>query len=940
MADRRLLLVDGNSLANRAFYALPPLSTVEGVQTGAVYGFLTMMFRFLSEKRPTHVVVAFDHPSPTFRHSEFSEYKATRKPSPQEFKAQIPLLKEALDALNLAHVELPGYEADDIIGTLACRWKERGMPVTILSGDKDCLQLVDERVEAILPVKGITQVKEYGPDGVRMDLGITPSQVRDFKALAGDSSDNIPGVKGVGEKSAVTLLQKYCDLEDIYNHLDEVGPTRVHNLLAAGRESAFLSKKLATINTDAPLPLDDTGFLWKGPDMERARALFTRMQFHTLVPRVAALAGLAGPTGVAGVAGMAAGQSASTAAAALPQGTTIESTTHAEPMPGAQPAPGATLFGDPPQMEVAPAAAVSSGIRVIDSEEALAAFAREVAEAGRISFYAGAVEVTRDFKWPGSIGISSGIGPCLLKIRDDTAFGQEAVWKYLQPLLVDPVVRKTGFDLKWVFTLCFKRGVTPRGSFFDILVAAYLLDPTRTTYRLDDLVSKYTGGLIPEASGMFATGEALGEHLAAGAQACFAVADGCSKDLQEASLTRLAEEVEFPLVEVLAGMEAMGIRADLELGRSIRQGFADALTTIESDIYSIAGERFNLGSPKQLAHVLFEKMGLKPTKKTKTGFSTDAEVLEALSVEHPLPAKILEYRQYAKLKCTYLDVLEEVTNPTTGRIHSTFHQTVTATGRLSSSEPNLQNIPVRGELGRSLRRIFIPAEGRLFLASDYSQIELRIMAHMADDPSMIDAFVNGEDIHARTASEIFGVPIDQVDSDLRGKAKAVNFGIIYGISDFGLARNTGVSRAEARSFIDMYFARYPKVKEFMDAAIEKARKDGYVTTILGRRRTIPDIHSRIFAKRSFAERTAINTPIQGSAADIIKLAMVRIYDRLRRDGLVSRLILQVHDELIFEIPPDEEDLMQGLVRQEMETVMQLKVPLKVEIDVGRSWFDV
>lgn len=922
MADRRLLLVDGNSLANRAFYALPPLSTVDGVQTGAVYGFLTMMFRFLSEKRPTHVVVAFDHPSPTFRHSEFSEYKATRKPSPQEFKAQIPLLKQALDALNLAHVELPGYEADDIIGTLARRWKERGMPVSILSGDKDCLQLVDEQVEAILPVKGISQVKEYGPDAVRADLGITPPQVRDFKALAGDSSDNIPGVKGVGEKSAVTLLQKYCDIEDIYNHLDEVSPTRVQNLLAANKDTAFLSKRLATINTGAPLPADDTGFLWTGPDLEKARALFTKMQFHTLVPRLAALAANVAP--------------------AAQEDTKPEVTPQPERPSQAPkaPDPGSMLFGDPPEVELAPAGAASTDTRVIDSEEALAAFAREVSRAGRIAFYAGTVEVTRDFRWPQSIGVSSGSGPCLLKIRDDTALGQEVAWKHLQPLLVDPGIDKTGFDLKWVFTLCFKRGITPRGSFFDILVAAYLLDPTRTTYRLDDLVAKYTGGLIPEASGMFATGDALGEHLAKGAQACFAVADGCSKDLQEASLTNLAEEVEFPLIEVLAGMEAMGIRADLELGRTIRQGFADALMTIESDIYGMAGERFNLGSPKQLAHILFEKMGLKPTKKTKTGFSTDAEVLEALSVEHPLPAKILEYRQYAKLKSTYLDVLEEVTNPTTGRIHSTFHQTVTATGRLSSSEPNLQNIPVRGELGRSLRRIFIPADGRLFLASDYSQIELRIMAHMADDPSMIEAFVNGEDIHTRTASEIFGVPIGEVDSDLRSKAKAVNFGIIYGISDFGLARNTGVSRAEARSFIDMYFSRYPRVKEFMDAAIEKARKDGYVTTILGRRRAIPDIHSRIFAKRSFAERTAINTPIQGSAADIIKLAMVRIYDRLRRDGLTSRLILQVHDELIFEIPPDEEDLMKALVRQEMESVMQLKVPLKVDIDVGGSWFDV
>ena len=439
---------------------------------------------------------------------------------------------------------------------------------------------------------------------------------------------------------------------------------------------------------------------------------------------------------------------------------------------------------------------------------------------------------------------------------------------------------------------------------------------------------------------MFSTGEALGEHLAVLSRECFAIAEGCRKDLQEAGLTKLAEEVEFPLIEVLAGMEAMGIRADLELGRTIRQGFTDALINIETDIYNMAGEKFNLGSPKQLAHILFDKMGLTPVKKTKTGFSTDAEVLEILGVDNPLPARIIDYRQYAKLKSTYLDVLEDVINPTTGRIHSTFHQTVTATGRLSSSEPNLQNIPVRGELGRSLRRIFIPADGRLFLASDYSQIELRIMAHMADDPSMIEAFVNGEDIHTRTASEIFGVPIDKVDSDLRSKAKAVNFGIIYGISDYGLARNTGVSRSEARSFIEMYFARYPRVKQYMDEAIATARTDGYVTTLLGRRRAIPDIDSRIRAKRGFAERTAINTPIQGSAADIIKLAMVRIYDRLRREGLQSRLILQVHDELIFEIPPGEEAVMRDLVQGEMEGAVKLKVPIKVDIDVGKSWFDV
>jgi len=974
MGGKRLLLVDGYSLANRAFYALPPLSTYEGIQTGAVFGFFAMLLRFIGEKQPSHIAVAFDHPSPTFRHTEFVEYKATRKPFPQELAAQIPLLKQVLDALNLPHIELPGYEADDIIGTLARTWEDRDLPVTILSGDKDCLQLVDDDVEAILPIRGITQVREYRPDSVRTDMGITPSQVRDFKALAGDSSDNIPGVKGIGEKTAVALLQKYKDLDDIYEHLSEVTPAKVQNLLAAGRETAFLSRKLATIDTEAPLPETDADLAWKGPDVEKARALFSKLQFHSLMPRLVALK--PGGAGLPGLAGVPAAQ------APEPPVTPAEK-------PALATAPA--LFGELPETQAPPAIPAAAGVGpaaawgetyLVDTDAKLEAFAKEAFRSGRLAVYAGIQEVTADFIWPESIGVSCGNRPCLIKLEGSRTGNQEVLWKHLQPILVNPDVAKAGFDLKWVLTLCFKRGVTPGGRFFDALVGAYLLDPTRTTYRLDDLVRKYTGAEIPElpvtkgratraavaeessrdtdagnigdvedaectkpgsgppAGGLFSTAGASEQHFAAGAQACFAVSEGCRRELEDAGLTTLAEEVEFPLVEVLAGMEAMGIRVDLELGRSIRQGFADALVTIENDIYNIAGGKLNLGSPKQLAHILFEKLGLKPIKKTKTGFSTDAEVLERLSVEHELPAKILDYRQYAKLKSTYLDVLEDVINPTTGRIHSTFHQTVTATGRLSSSEPNLQNIPVRGELGRSLRRIFIPADGRLFLASDYSQIELRIMAHMADDPSMIDAFVRGEDIHVRTASEIFGVPVDQVNSDLRSKAKAVNFGIIYGISDYGLARNTGVSRAEARSFIEMYFDRYPKVKEYMDGAIEKARKDGYVSTILGRRRPIPDIESRIRAKRGFAERTAINTPIQGSAADIIKLAMVRIYRRIREEGLVSRLILQVHDELIFEIPPAEEEQMRKLVRQEMEGAMTLRVPIKVDIDVGKSWYDV
>jgi len=886
MSGKRLLLVDGYSLANRAFYALPPLSNSDGAPTGAVFGFLTMLLRFLQEKKPSHVVVAFDHPSPTWRHREFQDYKATRKPSPEEFKAQIPVLKEVLDALRIPRVEMPGYEADDIIGTLARSWEEKGYPVTILSGDKDCLQIVDELVEAIVPIKGISQVKEYRPDAVRADVGVSPAQVRDLKALAGDASDNIPGVKGIGEKTAVSLLRSYKDLEDIYRHLDEVSPPKVRTLLESGRDKAFLSKKLATIDTVVPLGGQDVEVEWEGPDLEKARALFTKLEFHTLLPRLARLG------------------------------------------PGAE----ETHTGRPSPVEMVPEAGMpqpdpgQGGTVTLDTPERLASFAEDVRRTGRLAIYAVDREVTSDFLWPESVGLSCGDGPRLLSLRGDRASHQEILWNCLQPLLVDEHIEKVGFDLKWVFTLCFKRGVRPRGSFFDILVGAYLLDPTRTAYRLDDMARRYA--------------EIEMTDLSSGAHACFAVAAGLRQDLRDAGLTDLAEQVEFPLIEVLAAMEAAGIRVDLELGRSIRQGFADVLAKLENDIYNLAGEKFNLGSPKQLAAVLFDKLGLKPVKKTKTGLSTDAEVLEALSLEHELPAKILEYRQYAKLKSTYLDVLEDVVNPTTGRIHSTFHQTVTATGRLSSSEPNLQNIPVRGELGRSLRRIFIPDDGRVFVASDYSQIELRIMAHMSGDPSMIDAFVRGEDIHARTASEIFGVPIDQVSSELRSRAKAVNFGVIYGISDYGLARNTGVSRAEAKSFIDRYFARYPKVREYMDAAVEKARKDGFVTTILGRRRPIPDISSRIRAKRLFAERTAINTPIQGSAADIIKLAMVRIYRRLRDEGFASRLILQVHDELIFEVPPHEEERVCELVRREMEEAMPLKVPLKVDIGVGKSWYDV
>lgn len=946
MVRARLLLVDGHSLANRAFYALPPLSTNTGVPTGAVFGFLTMLFRFLQEKKPTHVAIAFDHPSPTFRHSRFSEYKATRKPSPPEFTAQIPVLKEVLGTLNLQVVELPGFEADDIIGTLCTQAQEQGFSVGILSGDKDCLQLVSKHTRAILPIRGITQVKEYDSDFVLSDLGLTPPQVIDYKALAGDSSDNIPGVKGIGPKTALSLLKKFGSLDGIYERLQDVTPARAQRLLTEFREIAFLSRSLATIKTDVPLSVLPADLEWPGPDIPRAKSKFTDLELYSLAQRLESL-----KSDMDGE----------------------DSKTHLESADDKRPQEGAPLFEEETvshetcSLEPVVGVSETSGnpriqpLQVVDSEDELSKLAKTIQTAGCLAVYADVVEITRDFRWPSLIGIATAVHPPLNEGTDGDVLSpfilkepeinpeawQDALWAHIGPLLVDPKVDKIGFDLKWLFTLCFKRGVQLVGGFFDTLVASYLLDPTRSAYRVPEIARKYSRlevPFIPLKSEREADPDAalktVAAHYGIGAASCFEAALGLKGDLRQEGLEGLADEAEFPLIEVLAAMEATGVGMDLRLGQSIRKEFASALELLEDSIYKIAGEEFNLGSPKQLSHVLFDKLGLKPIKKTKTGFSTDAEVLETLSLEHELPEKILEYRQYAKLKSTYLDILEDVVNPTTGRVHSTFHQTVTATGRLSSSEPNLQNIPVRGDLGRSLRRIFIPAPGRLFLAADYSQIELRIMAHMADDPSMIHAFKNGEDIHTKTASEMFGVPAGQVDSDLRAKAKAVNFGVIYGISDFGLARNTRVSRDEARHFIETYFARYPKVKEFMDKSIEDARKSGHAVTVLGRKRPIPEINSRIRQKRMFAERTAINTPIQGSAADIIKLAMVRIYRRLKDEGLISRMILQVHDELIFEIPPSEESLMRDLVIQEMEGVMDLKVPLKVDLDVGESWYDV
>lgn len=961
-----ILLVDTHSLARRAFYAVPALRTQSGIPTNAVYGFVNMLLRFLAERKPTHVVAAFDLPGPTFRHKTFAEYKATRKPPPDEFKAQIPLLREVLDALRIPVAEKEGYEADDIIGTLSWKAAEEGFSVLILSGDRDCLQLVSPAVSAVVPVKGISDVREFDPERVREEIGIGPSQIPDLKGLAGDHSDNIPGVKGIGEKTAIDLLKRYSNLEGVFEHLGEIGPARVQSLLKNGREIAFLSRELATILRDAPVDQELGRLEWAGMDPEKAAEVFRRLEFHSLISRLKLLPSSANGRGLheshvshveqgtgtgraprPGAAEPDSGRAGAEQAGPERAGPDERRTARVESpvstvtgpvgqpgqaqASGRQPAEGApfrpALFvEEPPE------------INLLKTPRDVERFCDEVRRSRVLSVYS--LPEDREKGIPGLVGLSDG--------RKAYLAGNEVVLPdSLRTLLEDASIRKVGHDIKWLYVLAMKRGFEIRGGVFDTQVAMYLLDPTRTTYKIGDFSAHEISLEVPPSRYEWPKAERDSRdavsshraHLACGAVASALLVDRLQQRLSDDGLHELAVEIEFPLIEVLAAMEVAGICVDLQTGRDLAKEFESRIRDVEETIYRLAGKRFNIGSPKQLQKVLFEDLKLPPVKKTKTGYSTDAEVLEELSQHHEIAERILEYRQYQKLKSTYLDILPDVVGED-GRIHSTFHQTVTATGRLSSSEPNLQNIPVRGDLGKTIRKIFRAEPGYVLLSADYSQIELRVLAHVSGDPSLIDAFRRKEDIHRRTASEIFGVPLEDVTPELRSRAKAVNFGVVYGISDYGLAKQTGVSREEARHFIDAYFRRYPMVKKYMDEAIEKARTDGYVTTIFGRRRPIPDINAKNRAVRGFAERTAINTPIQGSAADIIKLAMVRIFGRLRKEGLRSKMILQVHDELIFEMPPDEQDVMEKLVREEMENVRELSVPLEVDIGVGQTWYEV
>lgn len=885
----KLLLIDGTSLAYRAYFALQSqnLTAPDGFPTGAVYGFVFMLVNLLEKQAPDLAAVAFDLRGPTFRHEKYGEYKAGRAGIPDALVAQLEIIKEIVPAFGLHVLELPRFEADDIIGTLARRAEEAGMRVVIVTGDRDALQLVSDHCQVLVTRRGISEMVMYDRESLQAELGLRPEQVVDLKALMGDASDNIPGVKGIGEKTALELLRTYGTVDGVYEHLAELAP-RVAKLLATQKDQAEQSRELARIDTAVPLAVEVAALGVGEWDRAKLARLFERLGFRTLRTRLGldgdAAAGAAPPEAVAVVKG---GDDRTVAAAVADlgrsgRGGAIIAT-----------APGPAMAARVEAMVLAPAAAPAVYYIPLAAEPA--------------GSQPGLFDTAGSERWPAG----------------------------LQSLLSDHHVVLTGAHVKRNYVFMQRAGFDPHPWDFDVALAAYLLNPERGKYEPDRLITEYLQTTPPPGP--------PDQVLAWQARSLLPLRQVLEAELAARDMTKLFYEVEMPLSFVLADMEHTGIALDRGQLRTLGDVFSSRLGELEQEIYDLAGQRFNINSPRQLGEVLFEKLGLPVGKKTPKGggYSTDAEVLEALAPEHEIVKKILEYRTLAKLKGTYVDGLYDLVNPGTGRLHTTFHQTVTATGRLSSSDPNLQNIPARAEPGRQIRRAFVPGRpGWFFVAADYSQIELRLLAGLSKDQALMDAFQHNEDIHRRTASEVFGVPLDQVTDEQRARAKAVNFGIMYGLSDYGLAQQVGVSREEAKKYIEGYFARYPTVRRFIDETVEQARKQGYVTTLLNRRRLLPDLYNNNRNLRLAAERAAINTPIQGSAADIIKVAMVSLHRHLRDRRLAARLVLQVHDELILEVPPEEVDVVKDLLRDDMEHAVDFPVPLKVDVAVGTSWYEV
>lgn len=866
--QKRFLVLDGSSLIFRAFYALPGLSDSHGQPTGAIFGFSNMLTKLMAEQQPDLMVLAFDKSRHTFRTERYADYKGTRDKTPEELLSQFPLLREFAANMGIPFLEKDNYEADDIIGTLATQAAAKGYDVRVITGDRDALQLVRPNLRVLLTKKGISEIKDYDTAAFEEEYGFEPLKLIDLKGLMGDTSDNIPGVPGVGPKTASKLLLAYGSVENVLAHVGEVSGKKLKENLQTYADQARLSKELATIELHVP----DLAFAEEDyriqPDMEKMQAF---CDDHELRAVWRNFERLYGPAELA--LDLDGGENGAAA-----QDLSYDLWDEAAVKTAAK-APYLAVSG------------IFSGLAPFASLEGLAIVAGPDAEKA------------------GFVARDSAAFPALLQLLESD---QQAV-----------VFGLKRYD---------QAGLRGQKAFFDVELAAYLLEPERSKYALSELSQKYLQEAAPES---FDDEKAQAVWEAKAISRLYPL---LGAKLEEEKLTHLMDTIELPLVEVLAAMEQNGVYVNRAHLAEKTEEVADRLQKIEASIYEMAGHDFNLNSPKQLGVVLFEELGLPVRKKTKTGYSTNAEVLESLRLEHPIIEQILAYRLWSKLKSTYLDGIAGLIRTDTGRVHTSFNQTVTATGRLSSSDPNLQNIPVRTEEGRMIRALFEPGEGYdCLLSADYSQIELRLLAHMSGDENFIDAFKRGQDIHARTAAEVFGIPLDEVTPELRRHAKAVNFGIVYGISDFGLARNLHISRKEAGDYISRYFTRYPGVRAFMDKVVAEAHETGYVTTMFGRRRELPAIKSRNFNQRMLAERMAMNTPIQGTAADVIKLAMIAAYRKLREAGLKSRILLQVHDELVLEVKESELETVQAILHEAMEHVVSLSVPLSIDVHWGRNW---
>ena len=872
IVSEKIVLIDGHSILNRAFYGLPDLTNAEGLHTNAVYGFLNIMFKILEEEKPEYLAVAFDRSEPTFRHERYAAYKGTRKPMPTELREQVPLMKEMLTAMGICILEHAGWEADDILGSLARMSERQGMQVSLISGDRDLLQIATDKVKIRIPKTkgGKTEIEDYYAKDVEAAYGVTPTRFIDLKALMGDTADNIPGVPKVGEKTAQELMKQFGSLDGIYEHVEEVGKKSVRESLQANKDLADLSRELATIKTDCDLDFSYENAKAEGYFTKEAYALMKRLGFKNFLGRF----------------------------------DEEESRTES----------GLT----------------EKFKKITEKAEAEKVFA-EAITAGKAGF----------------LCLSTGIALCynaenVYYIDTDCMPEEETAERMLA---LSEKAEISVCDIKKQYDILEKDG-TER--YFDILIAAYLLNPLKNDYDTESIAGEHLGLMIPGRTEVFGkkTEEAVytenpakvTEYACYGAYVAFTAKEVLAQKLSETGMLSLFREIEMPLSLVLYDMEKEGILVKPEELKAYGERLSGRITELETKIYEEAGKEFNLNSPKQLGEILFEEMHLPGGKKTKTGYSTAADVLEKMAPDYPIVADILEYRGLAKLKSTYADGLASCIKED-GRIHTSFNQTITATGRISSTEPNLQNIPMRMELGRQIRKVFVPKEGYEFTDADYSQIELRVLAHMSRDEKLIDAYRKEEDIHRITASQVFHVPFEEVTDLQRRNAKAVNFGIIYGISSFGLSQDLSISKKEAAAYMEQYFETYPKIKDFIDGLVEEAKKTGYAVTMFGRRRPIPELSSNNFMQRSFGERIAMNSPIQGTAADIIKIAMINVWKSLKEEGLSSRLLLQVHDELLIETAKDEEEPVKRILEKGMKGAADLAVELAIDMHTGENWYE-